>query len=129
MNKNPSPDSKSITVLLQHQSSPENSQVQMRCHSNRYTCQPPHVGCEQVQAMWAVYLAPTATKSPLGYSLGLDSPALANDTEVRALLGSVHGDPLARAAGHHACPLSICSASAYSTASSCPESKGGNRKY
>lgn len=36
--------------------------------------------------MWAVYLALTVTKSPLGYSLGFDSPALADDTEVRALL-------------------------------------------
>lgn len=112
MNKNLSPDSKSLTVLLQHQSNPENSRVQVRGHSNRHTCQPPHVGCEQAQAMWAVCLALTATKSPLGYSLGLDSPALANNTEVRGSpVGSAHRAPLARAAGHHACPLFICSAS------------------
>ena len=95
MNKNLSPDSKSLTVLLQHQSSPENSRVQVRGHSNRHTCQPPHVGCEQAQAMWADCLALTATKSPLGYSLGLDSPALANDTEVRGSpVGSAHRAPL-----------------------------------
>lgn len=62
--------------------------------------------------MWVVCLALTATKSPLGYSLGLDSTALADDTEVRgSTVGSAQGAPLARAAGHHACPLFICFAS------------------
>lgn len=74
MSKSLSSDGKSLTVPLQPRAALRTASADEG--SQQQACLPaPRGGCEQTRAMWAVCLAlallVTATKSPMGYSLGL----------------------------------------------------------
>lgn len=86
------------------QSSPQDSQCRRGVTATGMPASP-RGGCEQTRAMWAVCLAlallVTATKSPMGYSLGLtNTSGFADGTEMKGSpVGRAHRPPLARAAG------------------------------